>query len=690
MLNLIRRVIHCFTFLHVFRVPVTILALLAGLPYIAGTAARALLENTVQALTAGEVFFVGVFAALTAFSAITAATLIVEFGDERLRNDPPWFVKFRSFPVSWIGFAAMLPLLWQVSAGCTGGFAAGAGMAALGVFVAFLIATAARTLQLLVADPMSPKPAVGLLPDLFLLTPLFDWVYRRQLRLLETGLAKSIQDWFARVTADIPEWLGRGYFRYENGKAVSWHSGHAFAATMCTITFALYLVGGALLRTHMAPTLAYILVLLLLASWSFSALAFFGDRHRIPVLTLFVLYCAASAALFETDHYFPAARRSYESPSPARMLADNPEAIVVVAAEGGGIQAAGWSARVLTGLAKEVEGFGGRVRMVSGVSGGSVGAYYFANSYAGANKPDAATLDAAVEGAMGSSLDEVAWGLTNPDLQRAIVPVLWWARDRFEDRGQALERTFDERSGQGPRRVWLSEWARETAAGKVPPVIFNATIVERGSPLVFSTTRFPAAPGSIANLDQLLDGPHDVPVTTAVRLSATFPIVSPAARPYVDGNEKRKLHVVDGGYYDNLGVSSLVAWLREAIPSPESAPVKRILVLTLHAFQEPGENNGSARSWSYQLAAPVDAILQVRTAAQIHRGAQELALLRDAWKGKVDVQPVSVRFPGCEQTTPPLSWQLREDQKDCIRHGWEREKGPLVDRVRDFLKPAAK
>jgi hypothetical protein len=675
------------TALHVFRVPIATLASLALLPWIALGPAAALMSNLVRELGPGEVFAVAVVATLTAFSAVTATNLILYYGDERFDQASAWFQPYQGWPVYWCGFLAMIPLLWTVSAHSTVGAAVAAGLSAAGVFTAFLGATAARMLQLLIADPKSPMPSVALMPDIPLLTPLFNWLYGRQLGVARLGWAQDIQNWVQRATSRVPDWLGAGYFRYQSGVATELYGGHAFAASLTAVSFGVYIWGG-----RRIPTLAYVLILLLLASWLFSALAFFGDRYRVPVLTLFALFCGASLVVTDTDHYFPVYPGGGGAPSPrAVLLRGAPESVVVAAAEGGGIHAAGWSSRVLTGLAIEEPRFGSALRAVSGVSGGAVGAFYYANAHFGRNKPDAATLERAWRDSMESSLDEVAWGLTNPDLQRAVAPLGWLLRwKRFEDRGQALERTFEDRSRQHASAdepaVRLSEWARQTGEGRMPAVLLNATIVERGSPLVFSSTAFPAARNqSIYNLEHLMGSAHDIAVSTAVRLSATFPVVSPAARLYLDDGKAPPLHVVDGGYYDNLGVSTLVAWLREALPDPGAGPVKRVLVLKLHSFPASVEDPGAERSWLYQLKAPLDTILDVRTAAQIHRGGQELQLLREAWSGRVDVVVREVRFPGCEAADPPLSWRLRSDQQKCIADGWTAVRGGALEAVRRFL-----
>src|SRR5690606_7920727 len=54
-----------------------------------------------------------------------------------------------------------------------------------------------------------------------------------------------------------------------------------------------------------------------------------------------------------------------------------------------------------------------------------------------------------------------------------------------------------------------------------------------------------------------------LPLWTAARLSATFPYVTPAARPELSISGKtdavarrRSFHLIDGGYYDNYGVAA--------------------------------------------------------------------------------------------------------------------------------------
>src|SRR5439155_13797592 len=113
-------------------------------------------------------------------------------------------------------------------------------------------------------------------------------------------------------------------------------------------------------------------------------------------------------------------------------------------------------------------------------------------------------------------------------------------------------------------------------------VVFNATFVETGERLLLSTTDFksPRAPGDTTTTgwqvfgrsDHQKEISRDVSVVTAARLSATFPFVTPAARIFQGNVFGNAHHVVDGGYYDNYGVATLIEWLDQAMKSSTPKP----------------------------------------------------------------------------------------------------------------------
>jgi Patatin-like phospholipase len=443
------------------------------------------------------------------------------------------------------------------------------------------------------------------------------------------------------------------------------------------------------------PTLAYLLLLAMLLCWVLSGLAFFLDRYRIPVLIPLVMILYATSNLPGTSaDYFYTTMKPVEVGKPERF-SDN--YFVVVAANGGGIQSAAWTARVLTGLEEECgercgkEGFAGSIRLISAASGGSVGTMYFVNEYKEERELPENELDGIVRRAKRSSLDQIAWGLLYPDLRRTVIP--WSAPE--SDRGHALEdawlrrgmewaRVGSDLNREGIERK-LSEWHKDAQAGDRPTVIFNTTIAETGEPLPLATT---GLPDEMLTHDELFEAGEkktDVRIVTAARLSAAYPYVSPAARANVQQREKATSHIVDGGYYDNYGISSLATWLDWTLEK-EAEKVDKVLIVEIHgARSEPGSSNEddwichqprkSKQGWFYQGRAPAETVLNVRGAGQRAHNEVELDLLKDKWDQKHGVKRVKItralfEFDDCY---PPLSWHLTENQKQKIETEWQDE-----------------
>lgn len=366
-----------------------------------------------------------------------------------------------------------------------------------------------------------------------------------------------------------------------------------------------------------APALAYILLGLAIVCLIFSFFTFVFDVWRIPLfvpLLLYLWWCGMSA----TDHIFPvfAVAPATSSPAPARVLTGHDKAIVVAAA-GGGVQAAGWTAAVLSGLAQEYPNleFARSVRLISGVSGGAVGTMYYVRAHERAlaePQREGEFFQGARDASVLPSLDVVAWGMVTKDFRVALFPTL---RDPEKDRAWAFEQALAQRAQLKNTR--LSAWGTGIAGG-LPAVIMNAVEVETGHPVVFSTSTFTPAQQGFTWFTQAAD----VNIVTAARISASFPFVLPVARPdQVDLG----WHLADGGYYDNYGLVSLMAWVRQA--TQHACPLPRLLLLQIVAFPADGNDPPKPRGWTYQGRAPLEGMLSMRTAAQGMRNNVELELL---------------------------------------------------------------
>jgi len=295
-----------------------------------------------------------------------------------------------------------------------------------------------------------------------------------------------------------------------------------------------------------------------------------------------------------------ALRDRYAKPAPypppahgaARELVDlrrtieqsgNSRPLVLVCASGGGIRAAVWAAWILERL-DHLDGFRPAARLVTGASGGMVGAsFWVASLCAGKNA-------FRTDGVTGDGLTAVARRLAFGDVPLAFLPLA-----NEDNRGQALEDAW--RVHGGPALdMTFAELRGGEQDGRWPSLVFSPILVEDGRRLLISNVDLSAAAQNLVHwieqpraldlastsayhlADVVPGGLDRLPVRTAARLSASFPYVSPAA--VLPTRPRRR--VVDAGYYDNYGLSLACGWLRESLREPWFAPhVSRVLLIQI-------------------------------------------------------------------------------------------------------------
>ena len=564
-----------------------------------------------------------------------------------------------------------------------------------GVSMAYLVAFAAMYVTVRIA------PVKLLPPNQDLPAPKF-----LQDRLREADEHGTNPAFLLRLGAFLlrifPKGLLVGYVDPKTG--IPW-GGHWLALSFALATAVLTVLLDVYRRTYLGesspvPALCYVLILLLNLNWILAFLAFLLDRYRIPLLVPVLILCWIGGHVPSSDHYYRSqAGVSMDTITPYDVLhARRGKPIILVATAGGGIQAGAWTAEVLSGLQQLSQGwkqevidaakkqgrdpdrplfeFADSLTLVSSVSGGATGSMYFLNLYA----PDTAStfqndkVQMMKDDVKGSSLDDVAWALVYRDFTRIFLPyVSTSAEDKFIDRGYALEETWRNRGGINAN---LSNWRIGVKEGNRPAVIFNSTVTETGEPLLLSNTDLSEESTSPRRQSfYSLYHNTDLPVVTAVRLAATFPYVTPAAR-ILSG--KPEYHMIDGGYYDNPGIASLVAWLdeglQEMVNRKEQMP-SHILIIQIRSFPDDPESKATNRGWFFQVIAPIKGLLSVRSTAQLVRDHSELSRLARLWhtapqQGYLDdrIRFATFTFPGNDA---PLSWAMSQSQKDAISKRWE-------------------
>lgn len=501
-----------------------------------------------------------------------------------------------------------------------------------------------------------------------------------------------------------------GYINPQTGDLAR---GHLTALAFLLVGGIVYLAAGLYFnpksetKREEAPALLYLLLIISMVTLFYGGATFYFDYFRVPTLILFFASSAFAYLAFDVDHLFQLKKIRSDENNGKRTGDDwgdfkqvlekrlyrqvGERTLVIVCASGGGIQAAGWTAQVLTGLQKLLgTSFTQAIGLISSVSGGSVGSMYYLDRFSDEGYPKDDELENIFTSATKDSLDAVGWGLAYLDLWRFIgLPFL--IRRKF-DRGTAMERDWQGEMKSPKTIKTLATWRKQIFEGKIPIPVFNATLVEDGrrfliTPMTFGEI-YGQAEKKYVDFNTLYGAyDYDMDVVTAARLSATFPYASPICRSDKDitGNN---YHIADGGYFDNSGFVTAVEWLDEWLKPEKRLNIKRVLVLQINAFPESSSGEGAQGNggWFMATFGPLLAMFKVRDPVLAARNATEANLLIEKWKNQVkkedqvDIRYFPVFFPSKseapefykdDQYQPPLSWKLTDKEKDAIKKGWE-------------------
>jgi hypothetical protein len=287
------------------------------------------------------------------------------------------------------------------------------------------------------------------------------------------------------------------------------------------------------------------------------------------------------------DHWL-----AFADPKIDQDIVDNRPKLVIVSVSGGAARSALWTAVVLDRLEHEFPEFGRRVRIITGASGGMLGTAYYVRhrldlapsgsevrkSVAAHLKPQPPARADWVEAVPHNGMEPLAKYIALREVWQSLYP-----GSQAEDRGIALERDWAE------IRFPLRLLAPVEKLGEVPSLIFSPMMIEDGRQLLISNLDLyrdasgevlqrpiPKTLGRDVSYDSVASDLQSVSLpglefyrifpdakgfllSTAVRMNASFPYVSPA----VNLPTQPPRRVVDAGYYDNYGIQVAAAWLEQ-------------------------------------------------------------------------------------------------------------------------------
>lgn len=446
---------------------------------------------------------------------------------------------------------------------------------------------------------------------------------------------------------------------------------------------------------------AYVVILTWMLAMILSGMSAFLDRTRIPIVALLILLVVALRVASDRANYLPAApllqpssltsavhklvkaeqlqQNETGEPDPdvareveqakqeledlawravrARMLRkrnsarpEGKKVLTVITCPGGGIHAAAWSAYVLEQLDRRYADFSDSIVVISGVSGGSVGTVFFANSRYSSDTSQ--PLDGHPwRLASKSSLEAIGQAVVFHDLPSALFPPI---RQQLLplpgiDRGIGLENSWKERLDAVRKDSSLEAWGTLAVEGEMPIIVLNAMDAVSGRRVLFGSVPTPrrrsldGRTGRPWDYRELIRDPKtDLHVATAARASASFPYVSPFTRPEQSSNLGMTVALGDGGYSDNEGIVTAIDWLdfiaqRALLERQQNNVAERLFDRVLLLRIQPGSDADAPppdsesqlvkiQSQFRWLSGPLEALASMRTTSQVERGQLEVDL----------------------------------------------------------------
>jgi len=264
----------------------------------------------------------------------------------------------------------------------------------------------------------------------------------------------------------------------------------------------------------------------------------------------------------------PSLTQSFEEwlnsrPDLDQYLPEKPYPVYIISAQGGGIYAAYHSAITFASLTDEIPDFPQHIFAISGVSGGSLGASVFASLLKNSDGrlPGSISYAEQAKNILNQDLLSplLALGLF-PDIFQRFIPFPIHEWDRAKGLEFAFENSWERLKIDNHKNPFIQSFYQQwKPEDNFPALVLNTTVVETGerlliSPFTFSSNRPVNRTENNSEFPSILRD-TDLRLSTAVGLSARFPYITPVGW-YRPDDDRGRIHLADGGYFDNSGIST--------------------------------------------------------------------------------------------------------------------------------------
>jgi hypothetical protein len=267
--------------------------------------------------------------------------------------------------------------------------------------------------------------------------------------------------------------------------------------------------------------------------------------------------------------------------------------VIFVSAEGGALRTGCFTSMMLARIQDSLPNFKQYAFCYSSVSGGTLGVNFF-NALTQAPSLPATYKDLTRKFYEEDFLSATTGKLVFAEIINAFLPRLV----PFFDRAGALEKSWENSFAKATglkkdANILAANFslnAGNPAAKTNAVTLINVTEVESGQRTIWSNILVDPV-----NFKEVIDlqkkSVVQLPYSTAISLSARFPLVSPAGA--IEWDKGKQLHYVDGGYYENKGALSIAEAVEAIKKFSKYKDKAEVYVIQFHFSQESeGEYKG--------------------------------------------------------------------------------------------------
>lgn len=249
--------------------------------------------------------------------------------------------------------------------------------------------------------------------------------------------------------------------------------------------------------------------------------------------------------------------------------------LVILNTSGGGLRSAMWTFSMLQELDKATDSkFSQHLNMITGASGGMVGAAYYRDLMLREQKGQIGNKlgDIYRENISKDLLNRISFSISTSDIFFRFQKVDINGHRYTKDRGYAFEQELI-KNLNGSFNVTLGDYSEHERNGSIPTMIFSPTVINDGRRLLISSQHIAflnksiikyASTGlqpEVENIEYLKffedNNPQDILFTSVLRMNATFPYIM----PMVTMPSKPGMQVMDAGMRDNYGTKVTVQYI---------------------------------------------------------------------------------------------------------------------------------